>query len=111
MQKKIGIVYKILADLSDPSQINNPVDTHKPDGNTPISSFGAVTSAVFNMQKEPYNLLYSHMNDYGGVFYSDYSQMTMVSILCSNTRNYNKKINIKPIGTLCFKDALKEVKC
>ena len=111
MQKRIGIVRKIQINLSDSSEVINPVNTYKPDDNLPLSSFGAVTNAVFNMHEKSYNLLYSHINNDGGVSYGDYSQMTMISILHSNARNKSKRLNIKPIGTLCFKDAVKEIKC
>lgn len=84
------------------------VDTSKLEGRT--SSFSAVTNAVFEMHEISYSLLYSFINNDGGVSYGDHSHMAMISILRSNSLGNKNKLNIKPIGTLCFKEAIKEIK-
>ena len=108
MQKRIGIVQEIMVNQSDATDAINLVNVSKLDGRT--SSFSAVTNAVFKMQNKSYSSSYSYINKNGGVSYGNYSHMTMISILRSNSGDKKKKLNIKPIGTLCFKEALKEIK-
>lgn len=105
LQKRIKIVQKIMVSRSGATDVINPADACRPDGK--ISSFGAVTTAVLNMHEKLYSSSYSCINNDGGVSYNDCSQTAMISILQSNTNRSNKKLNIKPIGTLCFKEALK----
>ena len=108
MQKRIGIVRKIMVNENDVTDAIDLADTSELEGRT--SSFSAVTNAVFKMHERSYSLPYSFLNKDGGVSYGDYSHMTMISILRSNSSGKKKKLNIKPIGTLCFKEAIKEIK-
>ena len=108
LQKRIGIVRKIMVDQSDTTDAINLVDTSKSGGRT--SSFSAVTNAVFKMHERSYSSSYSCIGENGGASYDNYSYMTMISILHSNSNGKREKLNIKPIGTLCFKEALKEIK-
>ncbi|MCK5486645.1 MAG: hypothetical protein KAI86_10555 [Desulfobacterales bacterium] len=106
IQKRIGIVRKIQMESDNEIAVTNKSDTFKLDGRT--SSFAAFTNAVFSMNNSSYRSSYSHINDNGGSSYGDCSHMMMISILRSNI-GYNNKSKIKPIGTLCFKEALKEI--
>ena len=105
LQKRIGIVREIMVNLSGATGVINLADACRPDGK--ISSFSAVTTAVLNMHEKSYSSSYSCIYKDGGVSYNDYSLIAMISILQSNTNRSNKNLNIKPIGTLCFKEALK----
>ena len=107
VQKRIGIVRKIQMDSDNEIAGTKKSDTFKLDGRT--SSFAAFTNAVFNMDCSSYKSSYSHIKDYGGFSYGDYSHLMMINILRSNVGHKNKILKIKPIGTLCFKEALKEI--
>ena len=106
VQKRIGIVRKIQIDSDNETAGINKSDTFKFDGRT--SSFAAFTNAVFSMDNSSYKSSYFHIKDDGGSSYGDCSHMMMISILRSNI-GHNNKSKIKPIGTLCFKEALKEI--
>lgn len=105
VQKRIGIVRKIQIDSNNEKAGTKKSDTFKLDGKT--SSFAAFTNAVFSMDSSSYKLSYSHIKDSGGFSYGDHSRMMMIGILRSNVGH--KILKIKPIGTLCFKEALKEI--
>ncbi len=107
VQKRIGIIRKIQIDSDNETAGTNKIDTFKLDGRT--SSFAAFTNAVFNMDGSSYRSPYFHINDDGGFSYGDHSHMMMISILRSNIGRKNQNSKIKPIGTSCFKDALKEI--
>ena len=104
LQKRIGIVREIMVNRNGAAGVINPTDACRPDGK--ISSFSAVTIAVLNMHEKSYSSSYSYIYKDGGVSYNDCSQTAMISILQSNTDRSNKNLNIKPIGTLYFKEAL-----
>ena len=108
LQKRIEIIQGIMVNQSDSTDAIDLADTSKSDGVT--SSFSAVTNAVFKMHERSYTSSYSSINQDGGVSYGNYSHMTMISIMRSNSRARKSKLIIKPIGTLCFKEAQKEIK-
>ena len=108
VQKRIGIVRKIQMGSDNKTEDTNKSDTFKLDRRT--SSFAAFTNAVFSMDCSSYKSSYYHIKDEGGSSYGNCSHMMMISILRSNINHNNKNSIIKPIGTLCFKEALKEIK-
>ncbi|MDF1532879.1 MAG: hypothetical protein P1P69_00010 [Methanosarcinaceae archaeon] len=97
-----------MVDQSNATDAIDLVDTSKLGGRT--SSFSPATNAVFKMHEISYSLPYSFISKDGGISYGDHSHMAMISILRSNSINKKNKSNIKPIGTLCFKEAIKEIK-
>lgn len=105
VQKRIEIIRKIRMDLDNETVSTIKSDTFKFDEKT--SSFVAVTTTVLNMCDKTYDSSYSCINKAGGVCYDNHSQITMISILQSNTNHSNENLSIKPIGTLCFKVASK----
>ena len=107
VQKRIGIVRKIQINSDNETASTNKNDTFKLDRRT--SLFAAFTNAVFSMDCSSYKSSYSHIKDDGGFSYGDYSHLMMISILRSNIGHNNNNLKIKPIGTLCFKEALKEI--
>ena len=88
LQKRIGIVLKIQTDQDDGTAGASKSDTFKLDART--SLFAAFTNAVFSMDCSSYKSSYFHIKNDGVFSYSDYSHMTMISILRSNIGNKNK---------------------
>ncbi len=111
LQNRIEITQRVMLDLNpgdSTANFNFSVGTaYGATGRT--SSFAAVAAGVFSIPEQLYIAAYSHINSEGGVLYQDCSKTVMRSRLYSNTASNENKFIIKPIGTLCFKAAVKTV--